>query len=305
MTRSTEERTSNLFQTCFVDASNSNRFKEALEFSSKISKVDEVMLESLISGSVDIRMERFVTDSTLFNLLNGPANIRVMQSVDENITRAAAVQPVRRRRRRSRLTDLDNNNNNDNSSITKSFKDWQGSNKWDRRITSLTLPRPLCPEIIHLGRRNATIQISSKFLPKLSDTTNFCFNISICSHSLNLNLSNRIREIEYQKPIVNGNGDKYHDYDMNRDNKYKYDDSSDRNSSVDDNDYNSNDNNSRTNIDNNDNNNNYYIDNNNDNNNSDESVTLNNCNILIIKLSNPNLKRSYQPEDTQENDLQL
>ena len=122
---------------------------------------------------------------------------------------------------------------------------------------------------------------------------------------LYLNLSNRIREIEYQKPIVNGNGDKYHDYDMNRDNKYKYDDSSDRNSSVDDNDYNSNDNNSRTNIDNNDNNNNYYIDNNNDNNNSDESVTLNNCNILIIKLSNPNLKRSYQPEDTQENDLQL
>ena len=81
ITRSTEERTSHLFQTCFVDASNLNRFKEALEFSSKISKVDEVMLESLISGSVDIRMERYVTDSTLFNLLNGPANIRVMQSV--------------------------------------------------------------------------------------------------------------------------------------------------------------------------------------------------------------------------------
>ena len=195
------------------------------------------MLESLISGSVDIRMERYVTDSTLFNLLNGPANIRVMQSVDGSITPAAAVQPVSRRRR-SRLTDLDNNNNNDNSSITKSFKDWQESNKWDRLITSLTRPRPLCPEIIHLGRRNATIQISSKFLPKLSDTTNFGFNISICSHSLSLNLSNRIRETEYQKPIINGNGNKYHDYDINRDNKYKYDDSSDRNSSVDDNDYN-------------------------------------------------------------------
>ena len=89
----------------------------------------------------------------------------------------------RRRRRRSRLTDLDNINNNDNSSITKSLKDWQQSNKWDHLITSLTLPRPLCPEIMHLGRRNARIQISSKFLPKLSDTTNFGFNISICSHS--------------------------------------------------------------------------------------------------------------------------
>ena len=39
--------------------------------------------------------------------------------------------------------------------------------------------------------------------------------------------------------------------------------------------------------------------------NSEKSVTLNNCNILIMKLSNPNLKRSYQLEDTQENDLQL
>ena len=39
--------------------------------------------------------------------------------------------------------------------------------------------------------------------------------------------------------------------------------------------------------------------------NSEKSVTLNNCNILIIKLSNPNLKRHYQPEDTQENDFQL
>ena len=102
------------------------------------------MLESLISGSVDIRMERYVTDSTLFNLLNGPANIRVMQSVDGSITPAATVQPMRRRRR-SRLTDLDNNNNNNNnSSITKSLRDWQKSNKWDHLITSLTLPRPLC-----------------------------------------------------------------------------------------------------------------------------------------------------------------
>ena len=141
----------------------------------------------------------------------------------------------------------------------------------------------------------------------MSDTTNFGFKISICSHSLSLNLSNRIRETEYQKPIINGNGNKYHDYDINRDNEYKYDDTSDRNSSVDDNDNNNdNNNNSRTNIDNNDNNNNSYIDNNNNNNNnSEESVTVNNCNILIIKLSNPNLKRSYQPEDTQENDLLL
>ena len=49
------------------------------------------MLESLISGSVDIRMERCVTDSTLSKLLNGPANIRVMQLEDGSITPAAEI----------------------------------------------------------------------------------------------------------------------------------------------------------------------------------------------------------------------
>jgi hypothetical protein len=153
---SKEEQTTHLFKTCFVDASNLNRFKDALDLSSKVSSFDQQILDTLQTGSVDIKMERVATDTLLSRLLDGKRST-------ESSSNAAATTSSSGRRERS------------------SFRDWQESNKWNLLISSLTLPRPLVPRMVITGRTNVTLEWGSPFIPGAADTTRFGFNITICS----------------------------------------------------------------------------------------------------------------------------
>lgn len=64
------ERTSHLFKMCFVDASNLNRFKDALDLSARISEHDLSTLHTLQSASFDAKMNRHAVDGTLGAVLN-------------------------------------------------------------------------------------------------------------------------------------------------------------------------------------------------------------------------------------------
>jgi hypothetical protein len=64
-----DKKTSYMYQMCFMDASNLNKFKDSLDLSSRISAYDQSILDSLQTGSIDIKMDRSVNDVLLNDLL--------------------------------------------------------------------------------------------------------------------------------------------------------------------------------------------------------------------------------------------
>lgn len=174
---SVEERTGHLFVSCFVDASNLNKFKDALDLSSTVSPFDQLILDTFHSNSIDVKMDRTAGDSLLSSLLNGEQNrkrtIDTNANADTTPQQATESSTVKKNsNKRSRGTA--------SGGSSSSFRDWQESNKWNLLITSLTLPRAPVPHIVSIGRNNVTLDWSSPYIPEPADTTKFGFNITIC-----------------------------------------------------------------------------------------------------------------------------
>ena len=153
-----EERKTYLFKTCFVDASNLNKFKDALDVSSKVSQPDRTLLDQLVSGVISTSMNRSAADTLLATL--NKEKIAILEDVT-----TAQLQPNKRTR---------------SQSSSSGYRDWQEENNWNRLITSLTLPKPYAPKVMLTGRTNVTLTWESPFIPTLSDTTKFGFNLTVC-----------------------------------------------------------------------------------------------------------------------------
>jgi hypothetical protein len=143
-----DKRISHMYQVCFMDASNLNKFKDSLDLSSRISEYDQSVLVALQMGGIDLKMERSVNDILLNDLLirKTPA----MDSTDSttivsdsgDIPDVSATVGGRSKRTRA---------SGEKKGGGSSFRDWQESNKWTLLITSLTLPRPMTPTVKHTG----------------------------------------------------------------------------------------------------------------------------------------------------------
>jgi hypothetical protein len=71
--------------------------------------------------------------------------------------------------------------------ICVNVTDWQDANRWNSMISSLTIPQPYTPQIINTGRKNATIEWYSPYMPESADKTKFGFNVTVCDAKLAAN----------------------------------------------------------------------------------------------------------------------
>lgn len=153
-----------LIRHCFVDASNFADFKKSLSVSSKVSQIDKILLNTIMSPSFDLKMARFPVDMTIANFQQFPKPLTDV-IVDPSL---------------STINSEKSNRNRKNKKSSANFRDWQEANKWNMMISALTMPQPYTPEILAIGRRNVTLQWGSPYLPSSIDKTRFGFNITIC-----------------------------------------------------------------------------------------------------------------------------
>ena len=183
--QSKSEHTTHLFKYCFVDASNLNKFKDALDVSTGVSEHDLTALHILQSAFFDTKMNRFASENTLAHAIkmaaathDGP-DAMSDSSTDTTSTSSSisatepppvteTVTPVANRRQRgSQRTAAMATGGPDGAGASNSatasqqtastsaratgsgnsFRDWQETNQWNTLIASLTMPRPPSPDI--------------------------------------------------------------------------------------------------------------------------------------------------------------
>lgn len=127
-----------LARICFVDASNLNSFRDFLKISSLVSNSDDILLRHLQSPSFDFDMRMNPTGRSWSTLRE--SNDSEVPEDDVNTSNKPKVKASRSRRNRS----------------TGGFRDWQDVKRWDKLITSLTIPAPNVPQCANVGRRNMT-----------------------------------------------------------------------------------------------------------------------------------------------------
>lgn len=164
------EKSGLLLRQCFVDASNFVDFQEALSISSKVSSMDHSILALLSSPSFDSKMTRSPLEMSLrdFHNYTIPSNTNTINS---DISSESSLKAEKRSRRVGRQGQGNN------------FREWQELNKWNLMISSLTMPRPPIPTISSMGRRNASLQWESTYLPSSLDRSRFGYNITYCQES--------------------------------------------------------------------------------------------------------------------------
>ena len=174
------ERTQ-LYRSCFVDASNFNSFRKYLELAGKVSQLESSLSRELSSPSFSTAMKRDAIDENYF-ILSGRSVAEQVKSEpdkaggDADETGPSEEEPVTPRKGRNRA-----NRRNRASGSGGVFKEWQENNKWNKMITSLTIPTPNPPSLSSIGRTNMTLEWTSPFLPSDGDKTRFGFNITLCS----------------------------------------------------------------------------------------------------------------------------
>ena len=175
--------TTHLFKYCFVDASNLNKFKDALDISTGVSEHDQTALHILQSAFFDTKMNRFASENTLAYAIktasathDSPVDVSGSSTASSSTTTSTTEQPpatetitpvANRRQRGSQRTAAMANSGSDgagsgNGAATSpqttstssratgsgnSFRDWQETNQWNTLIASLTMPRPPSPDI--------------------------------------------------------------------------------------------------------------------------------------------------------------
>jgi hypothetical protein len=148
---------------CFVDASNINDFREAIRVAGLVSAYER-QLEGLLDPLVlDVGMNRQPVE----------LSVRQFFDVDSFIESENSEFPIkpeikqRSDRRRRGATGSD-------------FKLWQEQNSWNLLVKSLTIPTPLKPILVAVGRNNASITWRSHFTPTAADQSFFGFRVFIC-----------------------------------------------------------------------------------------------------------------------------
>ena len=168
-----------LYRSCFVDASNLNDFKEFLELAGLVSEFESSLLALLQSRNFSINMRRDATDLNLDSLVKqATANSTASFAGDQPIDDPTMPESVRGKKDRNRA-----NRRSSGTSTGGVFKEWQDTMRWNKMITSLTIPKPVVPKVVAVGRTNFTIDWVETFLPENRDKTRFGFNFSICSIS--------------------------------------------------------------------------------------------------------------------------
>lgn len=170
-----------LFRSCFVDASNLNSFRKYLDLSGKVSKYDAAVAKLFQSSEFPTAMKRDAIDSDHFVLQQHASSANFMENLSsgnemfENDNSALESPTIKTGKSRV--------NRRNRGSKGGVFKEWQETNKWNKMITSLTIPQPDLPGHIIIGRNNFTAEWVSPFVPAANDKTKFGFNFTVCSTS--------------------------------------------------------------------------------------------------------------------------
>lgn len=168
-----------LYRSCFLDASNFNDFKAFLELAGLVSESENSLLSLLQSRDFSTHMRRDATDLDIDSLVKqATANSNLSYAGEQLLDDPTMQESARGKKDRNRA-----NRRNSGSSTGGLFKEWQDAMRWNKMITSLTIPKPIVPKVVAVGRTNFTVEWVATFLPENSDKTKFGFNFSICSIS--------------------------------------------------------------------------------------------------------------------------
>jgi hypothetical protein len=122
---------------CYVDASNLNAVKAALELEGHLSRASEQVLQAMVSADFDTNMVREPQALSYAEYGTWPRGNKAPAEAE------AGAAPGGGRRRRG------------------NFKEWQMSSRWNYMVLGLTLPAPSLPEVRAVGRSNVTIEWTS------------------------------------------------------------------------------------------------------------------------------------------------
>jgi len=170
-----------LFRSCFVDASNFNSFRKYLDLVGRVSSYEAELGKILQDSRFVTSMSRDAADTNHFALLDQKSSSLEPQSASPDEAPLAEDPPVAKKGRNR--ADRRNRGASGGGGAGGAFKEWQENNKWNKMVTSLTIPPPGLPRLVNVGRKNITLEWISPFMPTEGDKTAFGFNITICSES--------------------------------------------------------------------------------------------------------------------------
>lgn len=157
-----------LVAVCFVDSSNLNLFRDSTFFSGLVGSAEESVHRALMQPTFNPDLPRNPVDINLASYLSAPNAGDVTPASTTGSPETITTASNNRRDRRKK------------GGGSADFKYWQELTRWKMLVTSLTIPKPVLPTIVSVGRLRASLTWTSPFVPPPSDKTAFGFRVAFC-----------------------------------------------------------------------------------------------------------------------------